>query len=103
MARKQDVIEFEQESDQPRVSLGGVVGALFGALIGYKWATQTALSPTPVPTPGRVIINGDDEETGVDVIDFSLKMGALAAVGYALGAFVTRVRHPRRFMLRHKD
>lgn len=100
---KQDVIEFEQESDQPRVSLGGVVGALAGALIGYKWAQQTALQPTPVPLPSRIIVGPGDNDEGVDVLDFSLKMGLLAAAGYALGAFFSKVRAPRRFMLRHKD
>lgn len=102
MARKQDLIEFEEESEGHRVSIGGVVGAIFGALIGYKWAQQTALSPTPQPLPNRVIVNGETEE-GPDLIDYSLKMGGLAALGYAIGAFVSKVRAPRRFMLRHRD
>jgi hypothetical protein len=97
------VIEFEEETDTPRISIGGVVGALFGALIGYKWAQQTSLSPTPVPIPGKVVINGETGDPGVDVLDFSLKMGGLAALGYAIGAFVSKARSPRRFMLRHKD
>ena len=104
MARKQDIIEFETETDAPRVSLGGVVGALLGALIGYKWAQQTPIDGIPVPLPSRVIVNGETEpDSQVDLISYSLKMGFLAAAGYALGAFLTRARSPKRFMLRHKD
>lgn len=102
VARKQDIIEFESETEQPRVSIGGVVGAALGALIGYKLAQQTAFQPRPVPLPSMIIVNGESEN-GVDVVDFALKMGALAAVGYAIGAFFTKARSPRRFMLRHRD
>jgi uncharacterized membrane protein YfcA len=101
LARNQDLIEFEEESEGPRISLGGVAGALVGALLGYKLATQVGVSGTPVPLPSKVQIAGEDVQ--VDLIDVSLKMGILAAIGYGIGAFVTKARHPRRFRLLHKD
>lgn len=101
MVRKQDVIEFEEETEGPRISIGGVVGALFGALIGYKWAQQTPLGGEPKPLPSMFTLTEDG--TGPDLVDVSLKMGLLAAAGYMIGSFVSKVRAPRRFMLRHKD